>query len=144
MIIKTIRDILGGRRLHHVTPETTLREAAQLMERRDVGALAVLQDGAFAGILSERDLVRRGIAHGLSADEATVAQVMTRAPVTVDIDDSLSDALAARIGDSFRHLPVMEAGRIVGLLSYRDIPAEYLAMFERFHEMSTAKADETP
>jgi CBS domain-containing protein len=144
MIIKTIRDILGSRALHHVTPETTLREAAQLMERRDVGALAVMEDGAFAGILSERDLVRRGVAHGLSAEEATVAQVMTPAPVTVDIDDSLSDALAARIGGRFRHLPVMEGGRVVGLLSYRDIPAEYLAMFERFHEMSTSKADEAP
>lgn len=142
MIIKTIRDILAGRPLHHIRPETTLREAAQMMERHDVGALAVLEDGALVGVLSERDLVRRGVGHGLSPDEATAAQVMTRDPVTVEADDALSDALAARIGGAFRHLPVMERGRVVGLLSYRDIPAEYLAMFERFHEMSTAKADE--
>ncbi|MGC9369848.1 MAG: CBS domain-containing protein [Paracoccaceae bacterium] len=144
MIIKTIRDILGGRPLHHVAPETTLREAAQMMERHDVGALAVLEGGRLAGILSERDLVRRGVGQGLAPERATAAQVMTRDPVTVGADDALSDALAARIGGAFRHLPVMEGEQVVGLLSYRDIPAEYLALFERFHEMSTAKADEAP
>ena len=142
MIIKTIRDVLAGRSFHHVTPETSLRAAAQEMERHDVGALAVMEGGALAGILSERDLVRRGLAHGLSADEATVAQVMTRDPVTVDMDDAISDALAVKLGDAFRHLPVMEEGRVVGVLSYRDIPAEYLMMFEHFREMSGARADE--
>ena len=142
MIIKTIRDILGGRPLHHIVPGATLREAAQIMERHDVGALAVLEGGTLAGILSERDLVRRGVGQGLSPDDATVAQVMSRDAVTVEIGDAISDALAAKLGDAFRHLPVMEEGRVVGVLSYRDIPAEYLMMFEHFREMSGARADE--
>jgi predicted transcriptional regulator len=59
----------------------------------------------------------------------------------VNVDDAISDALAAHLGDWFRHLPVMDNGKVVGLLSYRDIPAEYVMMFERFREMSAAKAD---
>ena len=123
MITKTIHDLLGGRPLYHVSPETTLREAAKLMESRDVGALAVLEDGVLAGILSERDLARRGIGHDLPSDETTAADVMTRDPVTVQASDSISDALAAKLGDAFRHLPVMDGDRVVGLLSQRDIPA---------------------
>lgn len=142
MILKTIRDVLDGRPLYHIAPETTLREAAKLMESRNVGALAVLEEGALVGILSERDVVRRGVSHELSTAETTAAEIMTRDPVTVQINDALSDALAAKLGDAFRHLPVMEGTRVVGLLSYRDIPAEYQAMFERFQEMRTAKADE--
>jgi len=140
--ITTIREILGGRRLHSISPIETLREAAKLLAENRVGALAVVRDDALAGILSERDIVFRGVACGLSAEEATVADVMTKDPVTVDIDDAISDALATKLGDVFRHLPVMDAGHVVGLLSYRDIPPEYLMMFERFREMSSARADD--
>lgn len=142
MSITTIREILGGRRLHSISPIETLREAAKLLAENRVGALAVVRDDALAGILSERDIVFRGVACGLSAEEATVADVMTKDPVTVDIDDAISDALATKLGDVFRHLPVMDAGHVVGLLSYRDIPPEYLMMFERFREMSSARADD--
>lgn len=142
MILKTIRDVLDGRPLYHIAPETTLREAAKLMESRNVGALAVLENGKLVGILSERDVVRRAISHDLRSDETTAGEIMTRDPVTVDLDDALSDALAAKLGDAFRHLPVMDGERVAGLLSFRDIPAEYVAMFERFQEMSSARPDE--
>lgn len=142
MILKTIRDVLKGRPLFHISPETTLREAAKLMESRDVGALAVLDNGKLVGILSERDVVRRGISHELPSAETTAAEVMTRDPVTVGIDDALSDALAAKLGDAYRHLPVMDGDRVAGLLSFRDIPAEYQAMYERFREMKSARPDE--
>ncbi len=93
------------------------------------------------GILSERDLVFRAMARGLEPSTTPAQEVMTADPVTVGIDDAVSDALAAKLGDSFRHLPVMESGALVGLLSYRDIPAEYVMLFERFREMSSSRAD---
>lgn len=139
----TLRKILAGRTLYSVTPDATLRAAAGVMAEARVGALAVLEGAALVGILSERDIVFRGVAQGLHSDDTPVRAVMTTDPVTVGVDDAVSNALAARLGDAFRHLPVMEGDRVVGLLSYRDIPAEYVMMFERFREMHGARADQT-
>ena len=138
----TLRSILGTRPVHTVSPETPLSDAAERMARARVGALAVTEGTTLVGILSERDIVFRGVARGLPVDITPVIEVMTANPVTVDIDDPLSDALAAKLGDAFRHLPVMEAGKLAGLLSFRDIPPEYVMMYERFREMSAAHADD--
>lgn len=138
----TLRKILAGRPLHSVTPQMTLRAAARQMAEHRVGAVAVLEGEALVGILSERDIVFRAVAQGLHSDDTPVSAVMTADPVTVGIDEAVSNTLAARLGDAFRHLPVMEGGRVVGLLSYRDIPAEYVMMFERFREMQGARADQ--
>ncbi|TKZ22180.1 CBS domain-containing protein [Shimia litoralis] len=142
MSVKTLRDLLGARPLHSVTPETKLREVATVMATHKIGAVAVLDQERFVGILTERDIVFRGVGAGLVVDQACASDVMTVEPVTVDIDDAISDALAAKLGDAFRHLPVTENGIVVGVLSYRDIPAEYVMMFERFREMTTSRADE--
>jgi CBS domain-containing protein len=141
MTTATIRQILGDRELFSVSPETPLRQVAQNLQEHRVGAVAVMQGDGLAGIISERDIVYRGVAQGLAMDDAKASDVMTVEPVTVNVDDAISDALAAHLGDWFRHLPVMDNGKVVGLLSYRDIPAEYVMMFERFREMSAAKAD---
>lgn len=138
----TIRKILGDRPVHTVPPEATLREVAAQMASNGVGAVAVVDGESLAGILSERDIVFRAVARGMHTDSTPAQAIMTKDPVTVDIDDAISDALAAKLGDAFRHLPVVEGGQVVGLLSYRDIPAEYVMMFERFREMSTAQADD--
>ena len=108
------------------------------MAEHGVGAVAVLSGETLEGILSERDIVFRSVAQGHDPSRTPVADAMTRAPVTVDIDDPISDALAAKLGDRFRHLPVMDAGRVFGLLSNREIPPEYVTMFERFREMAAA------
>ncbi|MBR9844264.1 MAG: CBS domain-containing protein [Rhodobacteraceae bacterium] len=138
----TLRKILGDRPVHTVTPDTSLRDAARMMADHKVGALAVVTGDALVGILSERDIVFKGTAAALPSDTTPVSEIMTPDPVTVDIDDKVSDALAAKLGDAFRHLPVMEAGHLAGLLSYRDIPAQYVMMFERFREMATSHADD--
>ena len=142
MTTKTLRKILDGRPLHRISPERSLREAAEVMAKHAVGAVAVIAGEELVGILTERDIVFRGIARGLAAEGTTAAEVMTPDPVTVEIDDAISDTLAAKLGDAFRHLPVMENGHVVGLLSYRDIPPEYVMMFERFREMSSSRADD--
>ncbi|TCP26509.1 CBS domain-containing protein [Rhodovulum adriaticum] len=144
MIIKTIGEILGQRPFISLAPGETLRTAATHMEEANVGALAVVEAGRLVGILSERDIVRRAVAQGMAPDSVTVAQAMTPDPVTIAVDDPVSDALAAKLGDAFRHLPVLRDGLVVGVVSYRDIPAEYLMLFERFREMSGAHADDTP
>ena len=144
MTVTTIRQILSGRQLHSVAPSQSVRDAANIMAANRVGALAVIDGGNLEGIVSERDIVFRCVGADLPASGTPVAQIMTREPVTLGIEESISDGLALKLGDAFRHLPVMDGDRVVGLLSYRDIPPEYVMMFERFREMSSAHADEKP
>ena len=142
MHITTIKEILGDRALLSVSSEQTVRDAAGIMAANSVGALAVIDEEKLVGIVSERDIVFRAVGQSLPVETTPVADIMTPEPVTLDIDDTISDSLAAKLGDVFRHLPVMENGRAVGLLSYRDIPPEYVMMFERFREMSAARPDD--
>lgn len=142
MSTTTIREILSGRELYAVTADTDLRSAARVMAEHKAGAVVVLEGSTLLGILSERDIVFRAVAQGLPSDTTVVEQIMTRDPVTVNIDDAISDTLAARLGDVFRHLPVMDGERVAGVLSFRDIPPEYVMMYERFREMSASRANE--
>lgn len=142
MTTTTIRDLLGEREVWHVAPGASLREAGRLMAEHGVGALAVTEGGVLKGILSERDIVFRAVARDRDLGATTVFEVMTPDPVVVDVGDAISDALVARLGERFRHLPVLEAGHVVGLLSYRDIPAKHVMMYEHFREMAAAHADQ--
>lgn len=144
MSVTTIRKILSTRPLHRVGPDTALNELARAMAAHQVGAIVVMEDERLVGIVSERDIVFRAVAADLPAGSTTAKDIMTRDPVTVSLDAPISEALDANLGIEFRHLPVMEGDHVVGLLSYRDIPAEYLMLFERFREMSSARANDTP
>lgn len=136
MLIKSIQDILQGRTLYTVPDSNSVQTACEMMMDHRIGAVLVLTpDGALAGILTERDVVYRAVAAGLDVKQTPVSEVMTRDPVTVDMQDSVSDALAAKIGGKFRHLPVLENGKPAGILSFRDIPTEYRMMFERFQDL---------
>ncbi len=98
---------------------TTVARAARLMERKNVGALLVVDDGRLVGIFTERDIVFRVVARGLDVESTRVADVMTRAPHTVGPDERFGYALLMMHEKSFRHLPVVDGGRIVGMLSAR-------------------------
>lgn len=138
----TINDILASRPVLSVGPDTTLSDVANLMERHGVGALVVIENDALVGIVSERDIVFRALARGLAPETTPARAVMTPDPVTIPREAAVVDALSAHIGEAFRHLPVTENGKVVGLLSYRDIPAEYFMMYERFREMRAAHPDD--
>ncbi|ARE39756.1 CBS domain protein [Rhodovulum sp. P5] len=115
-------------------PGATLREACHKLEECNVGALAVMEEGCLVGILSERDIIRRAICKGRPMDTTMVADVMTADPRTIDIDGTLSEAQTIMTEGHFRHLPVIENGEPVGILSFRDVPTEYRLMFERFNQ----------
>lgn len=142
MTVKTIRDLVRGRTLFKVDCEASVREVARIMAANTVGAVAVLRSGALAGIVTERDIAFRAVGGDLDVDGTPVAGIMTHDPTTVGIDDPISVALALKLGDRFRHLPVMDGDAVVGILSFRDIPLEYVMMYEHFREMSAAHADD--
>jgi CBS domain-containing protein len=99
-------------------PGTSLREAAQRMVERRVGSIVVVEGERLVGILTERDVL--GV-FARGEFDARVEDVMTRHPETVEPDESLSQARLVMLHGGFRHLPVVEAGGVVGMLSVRDL-----------------------
>ena len=102
-----------------VAPGDTVAEVAKRMVAKDVGAVLVYEDDRLSGILTERD-VMRAVADGM--DDATlVRDRMTANPETLDADDTTEHAAVLMIHGGFRHLPVVEQGNVVGVLSIRDL-----------------------
>jgi CBS domain-containing protein len=102
-----------------VGPELPVTEVAKRMVAKDVGAVLVFDDDGMCGILTERDVLR-AVADGL--DEGTlVRDRMTGHPETLDADDTTEHAATLMIHGGFRHLPVVEQGKVVGVLSIRDL-----------------------
>jgi CBS domain-containing protein len=99
--------------------EATLGDAAKRMAERGVGAVVVLAGERLAGILTERDILR-AVATGFEPD-ARVDDWMTRHPETIESEDTTDHAAALMIHGGFRHLPVVDAGEIKGILSIRDL-----------------------
>jgi CBS domain-containing protein len=128
---KIVPDIVDQQELWTISPQTTVREAARLMAHRRIGAAMVLSEGHLVGIFSERDLTHRVIAPGLDPDTTRVAAVMTSNPVTIGPTDNASDALELMRTHGFRHLPVIDNGRAVGMVSVRDL---YDAVKEQLEE----------
>jgi len=134
MIITSIRQVIDGREPATVPPAISVREACHVLNRHDIGAVAVVEDDRLVGILSERDVMRKCIGGNRRTDETQVAEIMTTEPVTIDADASLADAFHIMNKGRFRHLPVTDHGRLVSMLSIRDIPTEYRLMYERYVE----------
>ncbi|MGH2995131.1 MAG: CBS domain-containing protein [Gaiellaceae bacterium] len=107
------RDLLSA------SADELLAEAAKRMAARGVGAVLVLDGESLTGILTERDLLK-AVAAGLKED-ARVADWMTKHPETIDASDSTDHAAALMIHGGFRHLPVLDGGKIAGILSIRDL-----------------------
>ena len=102
-----------------VDPTAQVTEVAKRMVAKDVGAVLVFEEGAICGILTERDVLR-AVADGI--DDATlVRDRMTASPETLDADDTMEHAAVLMIHGGFRHLPVVEQGEVVGVLSIRDL-----------------------
>ena len=114
----TVGDVMS-RNLLTVDPTTPLAEAAERMSDRGVGAALVLSNDHVSGILTERDVLR-AVATG-PVEGTHVAAWMTREPETVDVSEPTGQAAALMIHGGFRHLPVLEGDRPVGIVSIRDL-----------------------
>jgi len=103
-----------------VSPETTVSDAAKLMADKNVGAVMVVDRERLVGIFTERDAVFRVIARGLDTRTTLLGEVMTSAPKTVDPEDTFGFALMMMHENGFRHVPVIENGKPVGIVSARN------------------------
>jgi CBS domain-containing protein len=104
-----------------IGPDQPVFEAVRLMAERGIGALLVMDGGRLAGILSERDYARKVVLLGRSSSATPVRQIMTAPVHTVRASDTLDDCMRIMTERRIRHLPVVESGSVIGVLSIGDL-----------------------
>jgi len=114
-----VSSVMEPRKLVLVPPEASVSEAGRLMKNANVGAVLVVEAGRLVGIFTERDAVYRVMALDRDPQATRLAEVMTREPKTVAPDDAFGAALLLMHENGFRHAPVIEDGRPVGVVSAR-------------------------
>ena len=118
----TIRQILAGKPDVFATdPEATVLDALRRMEDRNIGALLVMKGPSLVGIFSERDYARRMILHGRASKDTAVREVMTTEVFTIAPEATAGECMAHMTDRHIRHLPVLEEGKVVGVISIGDI-----------------------
>ncbi len=125
---KKIAKLLSGRRdVFAVSPDAPVLSALEILAARNVGALVVLDGARLVGIFSERDYARKVELQGRSARTTPVGEIMTGQVVSVSPDHTVEQCMALMNHHKVRHLPVVERGLVVGVLSSRDILQEMIA-----------------
>lgn len=119
--MKQIAELIEEQTLTVIESGFTVRTAAQTMAERNIGAVAVVDSGKLAGIFSERDLMARVVAKGLDPDDTLVGLVMSKELVVADPSEDVDQALQKMHAIRARHLPVVDDGKLVGMISIRDL-----------------------
>lgn len=120
---KTVRDAMTPN-VRSAAPTDSLADAAQTMKQEDVGSLPVVEDDRLIGILTDRDIVLRAVAERVDPQSINVGGVASRDLVTVEPEQDLDEALALMARHRVRRLPVVEDGRLVGMLAQADVAVE--------------------
>ncbi|PPU93102.1 CBS domain-containing protein [Xanthomonas albilineans] len=121
--MRTVRHVLSekGGEIHAIAPDAAVIEALRLMADKGIGAVLVMQDGHLAGILSERDYARKVVLQERSSATTPVRDIMSDKVHTVDPAQSVQQCMELMTGRRIRHLPVVEAGTVIGLISIGDL-----------------------
>ena len=121
--MRTVRDILHtkGHDVWCVGPENTVFEALERMAEKQVGALVVMDGTHLAGIISERDYARKVVLLGRTSPQTLVREIMTSHVAYTHLDQSVEECMAIMTDKRFRHLPVIEQDKLVGIVSIGDL-----------------------
>lgn len=118
----TIRQILERKpEVYAIDPDATVFEALRLMEEKNIGALLVMKDAVIVGIFSERDYARRMILQGRASRDTPVRDVMTANVFVITPETTSGECMMHMTDRHIRHLPVVEGGRVVGVISIGDV-----------------------
>ena len=125
----TVSGILArkGDRVFSIGPDRTVFDALKLMAEKNIGALMVVKDDRLLGVVSERDYSRKVILHGRSSKETLVREIMTPEPLVASPDEKIAECMQLMTERRVRHLPVIEAGRVVGMVSIGDLVKAVIA-----------------
>lgn len=129
---RTLRQVIEGQTVTSALADTTVRAAAVAMANQQVGAIMVVDDkGLLTGLFTERDVLNRVVAKGLDPDKTPLSAVMTEKLLTATPDKPLSHALHMMFEGGFRHVPVVENGKPVGMVSARNALGLEICQFEK-------------
>ncbi|HRN59253.1 MAG TPA: CBS domain-containing protein [Chiayiivirga sp.] len=133
--MRTVRQLLESKSpdIHSISPDVPVIEAIRLMAEKGVGAVLVMQGEALVGILSERDYARKIVLAGLSSKQTPVRDIMTSKLITVSPDDDAQTCMQTVTRNRIRHLPVVENGRVQGVISIGDLLAAVIE--QQQHEL---------
>jgi len=123
ILVDTIRLVLKqkGHQIWQVSPEASVYEAIELMADKSAGALMVISEGALVGVLSERDYARKVILEGKSSKQTPVKEIMTTPAIFVTPDQTVEEGMRIMTEKHIRHLPVVEKGEVLGVVSIGDL-----------------------
>lgn len=121
--MSTVRNILQkkGNAVFSVTPDSSVYDALEYLEEKNLGCLVVLENETLIGVFTERDYARKVILKGRSSKETSIRDIMSSKPIFVDCDTSIDDCMELMTDKFIRHLPVLENGKMIGLVSIGDI-----------------------
>ncbi len=127
--MKTVREILNGKgtQVWSIAPNHTVFDALKLMGEKEVGALTVVVDDQLVGVISERDYARKVILKGKTSRETPVHEIMSTAVISTRLDRTVQECLRIMTDKHIRHLPVLEAGELVGIVSIGDLVKAIIA-----------------
>jgi CBS domain-containing protein len=120
MFSQPVRTVMERKKLLTASPKTTVRKASEMMAQRKVGAILIVVRKSLVGIVTERDVLFKVVAKGRNPRTTQLVDVMTSAPETVDPNKSFGYALLMMYENGFRHLPVVENGIPIGIVSARN------------------------
>ena len=118
---KIVPDVIENQTIRSISGSATVHEAVAIMAEHHISALLVTKGDKLEGIFTERDISVKIIANGKDSDKTKISQVMTKNPVTVSPDDLAMNALQKMCELGFRHLPVVDGERVIGMVSVRDL-----------------------
>ena len=119
--MKTARDLFIGQDLTVISKTETVLEAAKLMADKNIGAVPVVEGERVVGIFSERDIMNRVVARNINPQNTTVDQVMTKELIVGGPDENIEQILVRMKQANIRHLPIVDNGKLVGIISFRDL-----------------------
>jgi signal-transduction protein with cAMP-binding, CBS, and nucleotidyltransferase domain len=130
--MKPVSELLKTREgiLWHVRPNDTVFEALEMLAQHEVGALMVMEAGALVGVISERDYTRKIALQGRNSKEAKVAEIMTSKVFTIGPHTGTRACMALMSEKKIRHVPVVQGGTVLGMISIRDLMDDIIAEHE--------------
>jgi len=136
--VPTLRDLIQRLDIVSASPEQSVRDVAELMNRERVGAIPVVSDDSLVGIFTERDLLTRIVVADRDPVATSVAEVMTHEVITANLDDGVEQTLGLMHRSGCRHLPVVHDGRAIAILTMRDLLRNEVD--ERTEELESLRA----
>lgn len=132
-MMTTVKQILEqkGSAFHAVRPTDSVFDALSLMAQFDIGCVLVTENDKLVGIFTERDYARKVVLKGLGSRDVKVGELMTHAPYTVGLSGTADDVMATMTTKRFRHIPVVEGGKVLGIVTIGDMVKSIVNQHEK-------------